>query len=119
MLAAYVCPFVLYLVLTSVASKFTGAYPIAYTIAVAIVAVSIIVLHWRLDVIKAHWRIGVAILFGLIGIAIWIVISSARIEVAFTQGLPEWIRPKDRVAYDPFSQLPFLAALGFIAVRFR
>ena len=44
--------------------------------------------------------------------------SSARSPWRRIAGvLPSWLQPGERVAFDPFSSLPFIAAVGFVLVR--
>jgi CAAX prenyl protease-like protein len=116
-LAAFVCPFVLYVVLTMVAAKFPSAYPLAYTLVVVVVGSAIFLLLRGQHIFRPHWRIGGAILVGVVGIVLWIVLSSAKLEEALTTGFPSWLRPQARVGFDPFAELPRLAAIGFIVVR--
>ncbi|MFV1967622.1 MAG: CAAX prenyl protease-related protein [Pirellulaceae bacterium] len=116
-LAAFVCPFVLYVVLTSIAARFPSVYPLAYTFAVVVVGAAIFMLLRGQHILQRHWRVAEAILFGFIGIAIWIALSSARLEEALTASFPSWLRPQARVAFDPFAELPLFTAIGFIAVR--
>jgi hypothetical protein len=116
-LAAFICPFVLYVVLTSIAAKLPSVYPLAYTTSVVIVAATIFALVRGRNILRPHWRIAEAVLFGLIGIALWIALSSARLEEALTSSLPTWLRPQARVAFDPFAELTHSAAIGFIVVR--
>ena len=115
---AYVAPFVLYLVLTSIAARFGGAYPAAYCAAVAIVGVSAFVLLRGQQILRPHRHVLVPVLVGLIGFALWVALATPRFEETLTSGFPDWLRPSARAGYNPFSELtPRSVAIGFIAVR--
>jgi len=117
--SAYVVPFVLYLVGTSIAGRFEGqAYPVAYGVVVAIVSLAAIYLLHGKALFRPHIRVGHGVCVGLLGIALWIVLSELQLERWVTNYLPEWLSPGARVSYNPFEKLEgALAVWGFIAVR--
>ncbi len=119
---AFVAPFVLYLLGTSIAGRFEGhAYPIAYGMVVLVVAMAACYLLIGKKLINPHWRVGHGVWVGLFGIALWIGLSELQLERLATETLPSWLSwlsPGERVGYNPFEKLEgALAVWGFIAVR--
>lgn len=119
MAPAYVIPFILYLLGTSIAGRFEGdAYPYAYGTVVLVVAISAGWLLRGKRLIQPHWRIFHGVWVGLLGIVLWIAISELQIEQLLTANFPSWMRPGARVSYNPFEKLESLAAIWtFITVR--
>lgn len=119
MAPAFVLPFVLYLLGTSIAGRFEqGAYPIAYGAVVAVVAIAAGWLHWGKSWIKPHLRIVHGVWVGLLGVGLWIVLSELRLEQMLADYLPSFLRPAERVGYNPFEELDGAVAIwGFIAIR--
>jgi CAAX prenyl protease-like protein len=114
----YVAPFALYVVLTSLAARFDGSYPAAYSVAVAIVGVSTLFLLRGQQILRPHRHVLVPIVVGLVGFVLWVALSTPRFEETLTSGFPDWLRPSDRAGYNPLSELtPLAMAIGFIAVR--
>lgn len=115
---AYVAPFVMYVVGTSVAARMGDWYPLGY--AAVVVAASIVT--WRLlrgsRIIVPHARIVEGVLVGIFGIVVWIVLSRLRLEDHISAYLPEWLSPGERSGYDPFQELsqPW-AVWSFITAR--
>jgi CAAX prenyl protease-like protein len=115
---AYVAPFVLYLLLTSLAARFDRAYPAAYGIAIAVVGIATILLLRGRRILKPHRRIFVPVLVGLVGFLLWVALATPQFERALTSGFPDWLRPSPRAGYDPFSELePQAVAIAFVTVR--
>ena len=119
MAPAYVIPFVLYLVGTSMAARFEGdAYPIAYGVVVAFVAIACFWLLRGKAIVQPHLRIGHGVWIGLVGIVLWIVLSELQLERFITDKLPAWLSPGERVGYNPFEELNGVVAVwGFIGLR--
>lgn len=112
-------PFVLYLLGTSViASLGVAWYPIAYAVLVAVVGIVTWVLLRREGIVQPHGRVWLGVLVGAIGIALWIALSHLHFEAWVSQWLPDFLRPSDRVSYNPFEHLKSDVAIwSFIAVR--
>jgi len=117
-LIAYVLPFVLYLLGTNLAAQSSGAYPLAYSAVVAVVAAATYWLVWRPGLLQPHQRVAAGVLVGLTGIVWWIGACELGLEESLAPYLPTFLRPEARVAFNPFVALPQpLAAWGFVAVR--
>ncbi len=130
-LAAFVLPFIVFAVATTVESmeSVKAWYPLLYGIkTLAILGV----LCWG-RAYYPKWStkgIGTGLIFGLLGGIAWIVLSTWSIEKDLLPGLlaplgewlnmpglVEWIKPGSRVGYDPFSQLSPVAAWTFTVIR--
>lgn len=115
---AYVIPFVIYLLGTSLIARWGNQwYPLLYS---SLVLGLLCCLAWLLHgtgIIRPHWRIVPAIVVGLLGIALWIVLASLHIEQLLAEFLPSWLQPEARVAYNPLEQLAGATLWGFLAAR--
>jgi membrane protease YdiL (CAAX protease family) len=130
-LAAFVLPFMVFAVVTSIESleMLKEWYPLLNGIkTVAILGV----LWWGRKYYPA-WSskgIGTGLVFGLVGGIAWIVLSTWSFEKDVLPGLmaklgewlnmpslAEWIKPGSRVGYNPFAQLTPLLAWTFTVVR--
>jgi len=116
---AFIIPFVLYLLGTSFIARFGDEwYPVAYSAVVAVTAITTFLLLRNKKIIQPHWRVLPAITVGLVGIALWIAISALGIERAIAEYLPSFLRPEERVGYNPFDELGSgISAWCFIGVR--
>ena len=116
---AFVAPFVLYLVGTSFIARFGDEwYHWTYSLVALVVLVSCIVLLRGKQIIKPHTRVWPGVLLGVAGIVLWIACSKLHLERFVTDLLPSFLRPGDRVGYNPFEALESPnAAWCFIAVR--
>ncbi|CAN2045202.1 CAAX prenyl protease-related protein [Candidatus Magnetomoraceae bacterium gMMP-1] len=115
----YVLPFVLYLVLTQIPSKFINYYAWLYPAVVIMTgSVTIYLLKGR-RIIRPHRDIFAGVIFGLAGIALWIGLSHLALEKYILEYLPEWLQPGPRMAFNPFQSIqnPF-ACWSFIIIRF-
>lgn len=103
---AYVLPFVLYLLGTTLISRFEGGW---YALAYGCLAVVLATVYWQLlrgrSTFKPHWRVAWGVVFGLVGIVIWIALSHLQLEQYLTQFLPGFLRPEERVGFNPFEKL--------------
>lgn len=113
----YVVPFALYLLGTTLAAQTGEAYPLAYSAVAVVVAAATYWLVWRPGILKPHRDVGIGILVGVIGIVWWIAACGLEIEQSLTPYLPSWLRPAERVAYNPFAVLAPPAAWSFVAIR--
>lgn len=117
-MAAYVLPFVSYLLLVQLARGFPQAYPWLYSAAAAAVGVLTLRLVRGRGLLRPHARVGWAVAAGLVGIALWIVIEQSGLGRAAVSWLPSWLVPKGRVGFDPFASLDEPASrLFFLAFR--
>jgi CAAX prenyl protease-like protein len=112
-------PFVLYLLGTSVVASLGVAwYPIGYAGVVAVVGGVTWFLLRGEKVLRLHANVWLGVLVGVVGIAVWIGLSHLRLEGWLSQWLPEFLRPGDRVSYNPFVNLKSgLAIWSFLFVR--
>ena len=119
MAKAYILPFVLYLLGTTIISRFGDAwYPLSYSLLVGLVAGVAYCLLRGTHAIRPHMQIGHGIWIGLLGIGLWIGLSHLHLEQRLATLLPAWLSPDARVAYNPFEQLATpLAIWSFLAVR--
>ncbi len=118
MTKAYIVPFAIYLLGTSLIARWGDEwYPLLYSLLVAALLCCIAWLLKGTGIVRLHWRIAPAIVVGLLGIALWIVLASLHIERLLAEFLPTWLRPESRVAYNPLEQLEGVALWGFIAAR--
>ncbi len=119
MAPSYVAPFVIYLVGTALVGRFSeSVYPVGYSLVAMAVAASLCVLVWGKGIVKPHWRVSWAIVFGFVGIIYWIVICHLQPEQKLGALLPDFLKPGERVAYNPFEQLgDGLRVWAFIVVR--
>ncbi len=118
-----IVPFVLYLLSTSLVARLGDAwYPAGYSLVVLLVGGTT---WWllsqsprRKELLRPHANVLPAIICGLIGIVLWIWLCNLQIEQQLFAYLPKFLRPAERVAYNPFDHLGHgLAAWSFIAVR--
>ena len=120
MAKAFIAPLIAYLIGTSLVAQLDRRfYPLGYT-AVVVACAVLMFLLWRDRQrlpFKIHWRIVPGILVGLVGIAAWIGISHLHLEKILTTFLPDFLRPGERVSFDPFEQLDGFFIWMFIAVR--
>jgi uncharacterized protein len=116
---AFVLPFVLYLLGTSlIASLGLAWYPIAYTAVVALVGGVTWGLLRREKILSVHGKIGLGVVVGVVGIAAWIALSHLHLEHWVSQWLPDFLKPSDRVGYNPFENLKSVGVIwGFVFVR--
>lgn len=120
--AAYVAPFLVYLLGVSVAARVADApaatYPLVY---VTVAVLTTLAIAWalpRLSALRPHGRVIDSVAVGLLGIAGWIFLSELRLESQLAEYLPGWLQPDDRVGYDPRQALGSAAlAWSFIGVR--
>lgn len=134
MAKVYVAPFVAYLVGTTFISRFDDAtYPIAYSVLVVLIAIGFFVLLRQerrsqtsanpsskpLPLFQMHFRIVEGVIFGVVGIALWIVLCDLKLEERLAAFLPEFLRPEERVSYNPLENFKSEAGKwAFIAFRF-
>lgn len=119
MAKAYVAPFVLYLLGTSFIARFGDDwYPVAYSVVALVVLIATIVLLKGRGIIKPHFRVWEGVVVGVVGIVAWIVLSHLHLEKYVTDFFPKFLRPGERVGYNPFEELenPGLA-WSFISMR--
>ena len=118
MAKSYVIPFVLYVLGTNVAAQVSGLYPPAYVAVVVLGGIVTWLLLRGRRIVVPHWRVAEAVVVGLVGIALWIGLSELRLEERIATYLPGWLRPGERIGFNPFEELTQpLAAWSFIAVR--
>lgn len=119
MAKACIIPFVLYLLGTSFIARFGDAwYPLLYSVLVGIIAVVTFCLLRGQNIVRPHRKIASAIAVGLVGIFLWIVICNLQIEQMVGQYLPSFLRPQERVGFNPFEKINgALATWAFIAAR--
>ncbi len=119
MAKAFIVPFVLYLLGTSFAARFSDAqYPFAYAMVVVLVAVACIWLSRGQQLLRPHWKVATGVAVGVLGIVLWIALSELQIERSLAAHLPTWLQPGERVGYNPFEKLNGNFAIGFfITVR--
>jgi CAAX prenyl protease-like protein len=115
----FVIPFALYLLGTSlIASLGVVWYPVGYAAVVALVGGVTWFLLRREKILLVHGSVWQGVLVGVVGVAAWIVLSHLRLESWLAQWLPDFLKPGDRVSYNPFENLKSVGALwGFILVR--
>lgn len=115
----FVVPFVLYLLGTSlIASLGVAWYPVAYAAVVALVGGVTWFLLRRETILLVHGNVWLGVLVGVVGIAAWIALSHLRLETWVAQYLPDFLKPGDRVSYNPFENLKSTGAIwGFVLVR--
>lgn len=113
----YVLPFAIYLGLTQLAARGGSSYPMLYAVAVACTGIATLVCLRREQPLVVHGRVMVGVAAGLLGIALWIALASLRLEQAVAAYLPNWIAPAPRAGFNPFSELPPLAAWTFVVLR--
>ncbi len=130
-LAAFVLPFVVFAVATSIESmeSLKAWYPLLYGFKSAAI---LGVLWWGRRYYPA-WSmkgLGIGLIFGLVGGVAWIVLCTWNLENSLlpaalaTLGdwfnmpsLAEWIKPGNRVGYNPFVEMSPTAAWAFTAIR--
>lgn len=119
MTKTYVLPFALYLLGTNVVARFGDRwYPLTYSILVAIVLATTWWLLRHSKAIQPHWKVAPAVGVGLLGIVLWILLSKLHLEQMLGQYLPSFLRPEERVGYNPFSELSGDVRIwSFIAIR--
>ena len=114
----FVLPFVLYLGGVSLAAEAGDGYPWAYAAVTVVVGLTCWTLLRKQPVFRPHSRLGMPICVGLAGGTLWILLSELKLEQGIWPHLPEWLRGKERVGFNPFEQLATpLAAWSFVAVR--
>jgi CAAX prenyl protease-like protein len=130
-LFAFVLPFFLFVMLTSLEAMETLKpwYPILYLIKIVLVAGS---LWWgRKHYPKWNWEgVGIGLIVGLLGGVVWIVLCTWSLEQYVLPGiastladwlqmpsLTEWIKPGSRVGFNPFETLSTTTAWGFVVAR--
>ncbi len=115
----YAAPFALFLGLAVSLPEDPSIYPWAYMAAIAFTGVFTLYLHRKHDLFSIHGDILPGLLFGAVGIVLWIGLAELQLEQALTPYLPEWLQPKARVAFDPFTSISSTPLLwGFLAIRF-
>jgi len=130
-LAAFVLPFVVFAVATSIESmeSLKAWYPLLYGMKTAAI---LGVLWWGRRYYPA-WStkgLGIGLVFGLVGGVAWIVLCTWNLEnsllpaVLGTLGewlnmpsLADWLKPGSRVGYNPFVELSPAAAWTFTLIR--
>ncbi len=118
MTKAYVVPFVLYLLGTSLIARWGDEwYPLLYALLVGGLLSCMAWLLKGTGIVRPHPRIALGIIVGLVGIALWIVLASLHVEQELAEFLPTWLQPESRVSYNPLEQLEGAVLWGFIAVR--
>jgi CAAX prenyl protease-like protein len=117
--AAYVLPFVLYLLGTSFIARYGDeAYPVAYAVVVLLVGCAAILLLRGKRAFRIHASVFWGVFFGVVGIVLWILISELEIERRLTAGLPDFMQPQERVGYNPFEVMGnSWQVWAFVAVR--
>jgi len=116
-LIAYVTPFALFLLLTTLETHVAGEYPWVYSGKIILVAG----LWWM-------WRsryprpsstgIGLAIFVGIAGCGLWILISGLGLEEPLREKLPGWLFGGTRAAFNPFAGIDSPAARAtFLVMR--
>lgn len=134
MAKVYIAPFVAYLVGTTFISRFGDAtYPIAYSVLVVLIAIGFLVLlrserNSQAEAVntsnpsplfRIHARVLEGIIFGVVGISLWIVLCDLKLEEKLAAYLPEFLRPDERVSYNPLENFKTEAGKwAFIAFRF-
>ncbi len=115
----FVVPFILYLLGTSlIASLGVAWYPVAYAVVVALVGGVTWFLLRREKILRVHGNVSLGVLVGMVGIAAWIALSHLHLESWVSQWLPDFLKPGDRVSYNPFENLKSAGAIwGFVFVR--
>ena len=136
----YVVPFLMYLLGTNAASRFEGtSYAIAYAVVVCIVAgyLAYCYTDWKDSLkpalpspserksspsrkTKTWQRILVGGLVGIIGIILWIAICELSLEKKLFEFFPSWLRPSERVGFNPFEEFAGSGTFviwSFITVR--
>ena len=127
---AYVLPFVLFAVLTSVEAMESLAawYPWLYTF--KIVAIVGVICWWNYYPPITTQGLGWGLLYGLVGGILWIVLCTWNLEKDVLPplfdklgdwlnypGMKEWLKPGSRVGYEPFAKLGMLQAYCFVIIR--
>lgn len=131
MAKVFVAPFVSYLVGTTLISRFDDeTYPIAYSAVVVLITIGFFVLLRQAraqatnerpfePVLKPHFAVLEGIIFGSVGIAVWIFLCDLKLEGQLTAFLPEFLRPGERVSYNPLENFETeLGKWSFLAFRF-
>lgn len=113
----------LYLVGTNFVARFEEGYPVAYS-CLAVALCLVMVGLWlslpkeQRSKSKPHLRIWPGIIVGLAGIALWIGLCELDLERSIGQFLPKFLRPGERVGYNPFEELSTVgSAWTFIGFR--
>lgn len=111
-------PFVLYVVLTQLIAAWPDWYPTLYCAVVLLTGLGTWYCYRGADVVRLHARLGLAVVVGFVGIAAWIGLCQLGIEEQLAPHLPAWLRPTERVGFDPFTRIESpLARWLFIGVR--
>jgi len=114
---AYVAPFALFLLLTSLETQVAGGYPWIYAGKIALVAG----LWWMLRERYPRPSLGgitSAVLVGVIGCVVWIVVSELNLEGPLRENLPDWLSGGARAAFNPFEQIESpTARWAFLTMR--
>ncbi|GAB5404020.1 MAG: hypothetical protein Aurels2KO_22510 [Aureliella sp.] len=134
MAKVYVAPFVAYLVGTTFISRFDDStYPIAYSVLVVLIAIGFFILlrsernsqsstseaAAQPPLFQIHPYVIEGITFGVVGIILWIVLCDLNLEERIAAYLPEFLRPAERVSYNPLENFQTDAGKwAFIAFRF-
>ncbi len=114
----YVLPFALYLLLTQIPLQFPACYPVLYALCVGLVGAATLYLLRGRALFAIHPRVLPGILFGIVGILLWIGLCSLQLEATLTAGLPEWLQPQPRSAFNPFQEIASpVGQWSFIAFR--
>ncbi|HQR43705.1 MAG TPA: CAAX prenyl protease-related protein [Gemmatales bacterium] len=128
---AYVLPFVLFAVLTTVESMESLAawYPWLYAAKVLAIGAALV---WgmRYHPPITSQGLGWGLLYGLVGGILWIVLCTWNLEkdvlpplfdkLGDALNLPsikEWLKPGSRLGYEPFAKLSMLQAYLFVGIR--
>lgn len=118
MKAAFVLPFVVYLVGANVAAWQVQHFAAVYTVLAFLMTGLLCWSIYASRILVLHKQVGAAVAIGLVGIAVWIVLSGLGLEERLSVWLPTWLQPSERAGFDPYSELQSMwACTAFIAVR--
>lgn len=106
MIKAYVAPFVAYLIGATIVGMLPiECYAVGYSVMVTGVGIATWMVLRKTKIVVPHWRILEAIVVGLLGIFLWILLCELHLETIVTKHLPGWLRPGERVSFNPFEEL--------------
>ncbi len=117
-----------------IAGRFDEGYPVAYTVVLAVVAMVFWGAHKlppgllgelaaetsdaQRSPFLVHWSVLPGVVVGIVGIALWIGICHLELEATVAAYLPSFMRPGERVSYNPFDKIHSVEwAWCFIVVR--
>jgi len=116
-ISAYVAPFALFLLLTTLETQVAGMYPWLYAGKIVLVAG---LWWWLRDRYPrpSSGGGGSAILVGIAGCVLWVVVSGLHLEEPLRDKLPDWLSGGARAAFNPFEQIESPAARwAFLTIR--